>query len=208
MMASSPSKQAILSSYFSPKSSHGKMKRASSPIDLTVDEPASPPVKRTRASTEARSSPLRTPSRSTSVAEKWRFTPLSPENIQSQTPNVAAGAAERRKRHEAFKAKLLEDNSIFARKSSVKETDVDTSGGDEDGNSGNGTDKEPESDSDGGFRSLAAFFENKSKGKRKAAVRGCGSDISSKKKKSAEVGPSGQTYTPLELQVGSFSWKR
>jgi DNA mismatch repair protein MSH3 len=208
-MTSSPSKQATISTYFSQRSPHGGKKRASSPIDLTVDEPASPPVKRTRPSLTgpeipescgARAGSSRTASYSTSVAEQWRYTPSSPERIQE--PRTAASDVERRKRHEAFKAKLLENNSIFVRKNSAKQNEADALEMEEGENI---ADKDLDSDSDGGFRSLTALFENKSKGKGKAVVRGHGNAAPSRGKKSAEVGPSGQPYTPLELQVRSFS---
>lgn len=121
------------------------------------------------------------------AAEQWRF--LSP--VQKQQERTEEELIEQRKRRDAFKRKLLLENNPFLHKNSketvdefdvVGDVDVDSSG----------------DDSDNAFKSLAAVFSNKA-GKRKGKER---ATVASQRKKAAEeVGPSGQTYTPLENQV-------
>ncbi|KAF9466351.1 DNA mismatch repair protein MSH3 [Collybia nuda] len=178
--------QATISSFFqnSPVKAKSK-KRAISPqtIDLTADSDGEPPAKRQkRPMHSARDS-------STDAAEQWRFTPTSPSKEGTPDTNIRefteAEIAAKRARHEAFKKKLLLENNPFLRKKS----DVSVMP----------TEETPETsgeESDQAFRKLNTMFSNKSKERSKAPLPPLKAS-----KKSAILGPCGQPYTPLELQV-------
>lgn len=217
--------QSTLSTFFpqqpSPVKRPGK-KRATSPIDLTLDsgDEAPPPPKRTKASAETTSrffsqrdanrdvlgTSLPTP---TGVGEHWRFQPASP-----QQPATAAGhpidpkeQAQRKKLREAFSKKLLGPNNPFARGDDEIEGTISESSDSEPASPipkaakrAKATKPPPEngsgSDSDPQFKALMETFTNTSKGrgKGKAPAR-------AKKQKVVELGPSGKPWTPLEMQV-------
>lgn len=209
----SGSQQPMISTYFSQKPSPTKQrKRSNSPIDLTLDNlddhDDAPPKKRTRTNGHLQS-PIDSPpgigkagpslKQHTGQAEQWRFVPTSPESPRPEK-NIYTAAEEmtRKKNHEAFKKKLLEENSLFIRKKPSREgsesaMDVDHNpelheykAGDTDGSG---------SDSDPAFTTLHKQFSNKSKD------RGKGKAPLIRKQKVEDVGPSGQTWTPLEKQV-------
>lgn len=152
-------------------------------------------------------------------ADQWRFEAPSPERLTSDTAK-AIDPAERAKRkavREAFKKKLLGENNPFAKKHSANALDGDDpdamlfGGSDsefpaissrtsskqtlpqhlsEDGDSG--TESDPQ------FKALIGNFANKKAGKK---GKGRIQSAPAKKKKTAEIGPSGETWTPLELQA-------
>ena len=138
------------------------------------------------------------PSRTcTGAAEQWRHLPSSPEKLEPlpMKPHNAADEAARQMRHEQFKKKLIGENNPFLQKRS----DVDDADGmdvDSRGIVENDVDETEASggESDEAFKQLTAIFSDKL-GKGKAT------GITKRKKKVQEVGPSGQTYTPLEQQV-------
>lgn len=170
--------------------------RSSSPIDLTLDDSdddEAPPRKKQRAIGTAPkiagdSSPAGPSGRQQAAehAERWRFDSISPVKPKLRTP---AEEAARKNIHEAFKKRLLGENSTFIVKkpweASKSATDVEAESYHR---ASNETDDSGE-DSDPAFTS---FKEMLSKGKGKAPAA---------KKTAQEVGPSGQTWTPLEKQV-------
>lgn len=187
--------QPTISAFFqstSPQNSPSTTRKrttSSFPIDLTADsDDELPAIKRPRlfghegtaSSTHAESS-----ARSTNVADDWIFSPEKSKQTNVQQIRTAS----KKERHEAFKRKLLQDNNRFLRtESSTVRMNQDSMEADESVAS-----YEEES-----FNKLNEMFshkDHKGKGKawNKAAVKS--------PKKYVEVGPSGQSYTPLELQV-------
>jgi len=178
--------QACISTYFSQSPSRVKKRphdAGDSTIDLTSDSPEpgeQPSVKRLKVHKGAR------------LSEQWRFDPSQPPSTGGE--NRSSLDKEKRRRHEEFKRVLLGENSIFARRKSAQESTIQS---DVEGVSCDDGDEGADSDrSDAAFKELTELFSHKpSKGK--------GSAPSAKQKKRAqgELGPSGQPYTPAELQA-------
>jgi len=178
--------QACISTYFSQSPSRVKKRphdAGDSTIDLTSDSPEpgeQPSVKRLKVHKGAR------------LSEQWRFDPSQPPSTGGE--NRSSLDKEKRRRHEEFKRVLLGENSVFARRKSAQESTIqsDVEGVScDDGGEGADSDR-----SDAAFKELTELFSHKpSKGK--------GSAPSAKQKKRAqgELGPSGQPYTPAELQA-------
>ncbi|KAJ2917229.1 hypothetical protein MD484_g3189, partial [Candolleomyces efflorescens] len=188
-------KQATISSFFptSPHVSAGK-KRASAHVDLTGDsdtEAAPPPTKKSRSAHEAQpssssQSALRAPS--SPVLQKFGYTP----GETRQTPKTAA----QKERHEAFRRRLLLENSTFLPKISASDQEAPESDGEGNGDPSNSSSESEDPDEQ--FRKLSEMFANKGKSSSKQKA----SNAPQKRtKKVVEIGPSGQSYTPLELQV-------
>jgi DNA mismatch repair protein MSH3 len=194
----SQSQQPTISVFFSQKPSAVK---DSSPIDLTLDsDEDAPPKKRQKTNANIRNlleSPTRVAeamssrSQNTSHAEQWRFGTTSPDKHQvEKQSHTAAEEAARKKNHEAFKMRLLGENSTFiqkkARESSAAAMDVDSDHPtvDEMDHSNH--------DSDSAFASFQELLSKK---------RGKGKAPTAHDKRADEMGPSGQTWTPLEKQV-------
>ncbi|KAG6919950.1 hypothetical protein DXG01_013299 [Tephrocybe rancida] len=182
--------QPTISSFFSSSQKTSSGKRASSPIrlDLTasgVDE--EPPTKRRKRTDVTHGSPIP----HEGAASQWRFVPDSPDKAKTSTASAQRTEAEAtaaRKRHEAFKKKLLLENNPSIRKPTHFDLTRSSSPFDpHDINSAG-----DESDGDRAFKELSSFFSKKGKSQ---------STATRKNKKPVEVGPSGQPYTPLEQQV-------
>lgn len=204
-MAKSPKKNAAaqqptISAFFSHEPSstkdHAKQrKRLSSPIDLTLED-NTPPKKKQRAngvfpnlsySTAAEPSCLPEGGR----AEQWRFEPVSPDKLHAEKKlPTAAEEAARKKNHEAFKRRLLGENSTFIQKKSREPSETAIDVDPEDQPAGDETDSDQDLDS--AFTSFREVLSNK---------RRKGQALTAQKKKVEEVGPNGQTWTPLEKQV-------
>lgn len=179
MPSSSKSLQPTLSTFFqsSPR------KRDSSYIDLTQDEGSDGTVQK-RKRLSATTSDTNSKSRS-SLVDSWRF---SPERANQTKPSTTITSAAEYKRHEAFKRKLLQDNSIFLSRMSE---DAEEGPVDEPNAAGDLADE------DEPFEQLYEAFAHKSSVQEKRRV----TKDSLKRKKVVEVGPSGEPYTPLEKQV-------
>jgi len=173
--------QARLSSFFTSTADSNKQnatakKRPTTPIDLT-SETEEEPVPRKRQRVEEHAASFQTSS--TATHEDWRFSP-----VKSAIPS--AKSAEQQKRHEAFKKKLLADNSLFPPKSHTDPAlsrdvlDVEDD------------DREEDVALPDDIRALTSSSSAKGRTQAKPPPR---------KKKHVEVGPSGEPYTPLELQV-------
>ncbi|KAJ3512522.1 hypothetical protein NLJ89_g3471 [Agrocybe chaxingu] len=196
--------QSSISSYFQPPASSKSQKRFNSPIDLTLDDDDEPvPRKRPRLTespsvSTVKAVPKATSSKSgTAVAQSWRFS-LSSAKAGSG-PSKQRTAAEQ-ERHEAFKRKLLQDNSRFLpRFSERNDHELDEEDRmDVDEPEGSGQDSD--SDGDSRFKKLSEMFANKEKGKAKA-TKNAPQTKRTKKATREEIGPSGKPYTPLEKQV-------
>lgn len=173
-----------------------------------------------------------TQTRSTGMAGRWAFMPQGslPEGSGPEigpTQDTSSGSdasreAEKAKRHEAFKKKLLTDDTRFRLRPGilgapgtphVEEGAQSSMPASEEGDAV----EESGDDSDNTFREVMNMFSHpgsetaKGKGKQKASakttptVRGSKQDSAAvtrrSKKPPPNVGPSGETYTPLELQV-------
>jgi DNA mismatch repair protein MSH3 len=203
----------MISTYFTTKSLANGLtkKRPSSPIDLTADDDHAPFKKARTTFTVAEVADSQVePSRIEShAADRWRYSqspsPLRrPEPLDDSTP---AQVAARRARHEAFKKKLLGENNTLFRKRSGRDDDaidVDVDTNLESNAEKQRTDRMDESgdDSDAAFRDLRDMFSHGGS-KRKSSVKATNKTRSSavRKKTDEEIGPCGQTYTPLEKQV-------
>lgn len=210
---SEPASQTRISAFFpSPSQTQSLGPRSSSPIDLTLDSESDTgtPSRKRLKTTSGFFSPSPTKklgkpsahqlgfSKTThaGTAERYRFDP----SLSSRGANVEYDNIQRKRRERAKKI-LLGNRNVFTRH-------VGEAGGpspsDDDGE--DEPSHEPEAhiegdsgeDDDAKFMETISFFTNpKAKGKGKAK----GSTAVSKSRKVREIGPSGEPYTPLELQV-------
>jgi len=118
-----------------------------------------------------------------SVADSWRF---SPEKAQGGSPRLRT--TDEKARHEAFKRKLLSDNSRFLKKPDQDEPMDEAN-----------EDSDDESDC---FQKLSEMFSHQGRSRGKA--KGKSTAAAKQRQKTLEVGPSGQLYTPLEKQACFF----
>ena len=213
--------QATISAYFTPNSSPAK-KRSNSPFDLTNDDDEHISMLKKRRISERTQSPhfrvqdvagpssgpSRTPPRVASAFEQWRAD-SSPSKESPPKPLKAPDETARKKRHDAFKRRLLEENSaIFRPRKSgsvevIRERSPDAMDVEKNsqGNVVEATD-ESGNESDGVFKNLREMFSNEG-GKKKAPKKGkrAPTVTNAKTRELNEVTPSGQPYTPLEKQV-------
>ncbi len=186
-------RQPMISSFF-PQPSKGTgansepLSSSSSPIDLTIsddDEPRAKKQKTTHKPTPD-SSPQRQPQSSHAPAFRWRYVP-------SQSPEKPPVNPEAKKRRELFAKHLLADNSSFV------DTTEALDGHRLSSDHADGETNSSRAESDGEFKQLQELFALKTEQKKKRKV------IQERtSKKQTEVGPSGEPYTALELQVWSF----
>lgn len=186
-------RQPMISSFFSQPSKGAAagsepLSASSSPIDLTISDDDEQPAKK-RKTTHGPTFGSNAQRRHQSPhppASRWRYVP-------SQSPEKTPVDAEVKKRRELFAKQLLADNSSF----------VDTAGpSDRHGLPSDQADGEPNSSdvqSDGEFKHLQELFARKTEQKKKRKVA-----HERTSKKQPEIGPSGEPYTALELQVWSF----
>lgn len=176
-------KQPRISSFFSQKPSVQE-KRPHSPIDLTTEDPGvgrQPPIKKLKVE------------KGNSLADHWRFDTTRKHSIERP---VAGNEDDKKRCHEEFKRVLLAGNSSFARQKCHHGEQGAQPSEDE---SLQDQDKGSESDvSDEAFKNLTEIFSHKS-----SKVKSKTPFVSSAKSKgtSEALGPSGQPYTPAELQV-------
>lgn len=176
------------------------------------------------ASSPTRLSPLAT---STGMADQWAFTPHSssaPE-VSSLDRDNPTEEAEKAKRHEAFKKKLLADDSLFKPPRPSESDASHTQLAEEETESirmriedkGKSLDEDLRTDPDSTFEELMSAFSHSGSavGKRRAKQKGSARSKSKaegskrtitatnrqSKKLPPKIGPSGEAYTPLELQV-------
>lgn len=186
-------RQPMISSFFSqPSKGSGAgsepLLSSGSPIDLTISDDDEQPAKK-RKTTHGPTSDSNTRRQHQiphSPASRWRYVP-------SPSPEKTPVDPEVKKRRELFAKQLLADNSSF----------VDTTGpSDGLGLPSDHADGEPNSSdvgSDGEFKHLQELFARKTEQKKKRKVT-----QERTLKKQPELGPSGEPYTALELQVCNF----
>ena len=223
--------QSTISSFFSQGSnaasarttsgSKSFTKRGSTPIDLTIDSDDGehpPPAKRQKTTTIA--SPFFTPrknvppslkaaqpSRNGGHAEQWRFDPSSPTRATQPIANEKQRSA-----HERAKRILLGGDGVFSQAARSRGTTPGT-----DGLEGLPEDEREQSADEGDdtekkFGELMEMFSSSSSRAkkrrttgRKATAAPAAGPSRSRAQRVEEVGPSGQTYTPFELQVRVYS---
>ncbi|KAH9063827.1 DNA mismatch repair protein MSH3 [Lactarius deliciosus] len=186
-------RQPVISSFFSQNTRNSgsanpsaPLSRATSPIDLTISDGEEPPTKRLKTAHEPalrspqlqlQSGPPRSP------ASPWCYEP-------SQSPEKRHMAPEARKRREQFARRLLVANNPSAE--SDGQLDVCTTPTQH----AQGGSDSSEAESEGKFKQLQELFARKTEQRTKGKAT---QDKPSKKQ--AELGPSGEPYTALELQV-------
>ncbi|KAI0340128.1 DNA mismatch repair protein MSH3 [Trametopsis cervina] len=212
--------QAVISSYFSQSASQPASparrpaaSNNSASIDLTNTSDEERPVKRRRKdegpsnlfherSVSARATQAAPSVATTSAVEQYRFNAQSTQQPDQDKENT------RRDRHERAKRILLSGQNVLD--GAPRPDEVDPEDGsepeDDEPQAGPSTGTPAvvdltEGDSDSKFAETLAFFTSssstaKSKGGRKKAVAGPRAS-----KKTQEMGPGGESYTPLELQV-------
>jgi DNA mismatch repair protein MSH3 len=201
--ASSSQSQPTISTFFSPRPSptkcSSKLQRSGSPIDLThEDSDDDAPPKKKKKLHGALELPVRDaqvgPSQKSHAAytAQWRFESPSPNKPQPEKrTRTASEEAARKKNHEAFKNRLLRENSTFVRKK-PREPSESTMEVDSEDNPAPSDSDDSGRDSDSAFMSFQEMLSDK---------RGKGKVPAVRKKKVGGIGPSGQTWTPLEKQV-------
>jgi len=183
--------QPTISAYFQSSPPRKTRKRPGSPIDLTSDnEDIISNAKRPRTSENAESSTT-----DDAIHDDWRFSPEKTKQSGSSKPRTAAQNA----RHEAFKRKLLQDNSWLLSNSSNNLESRDDAMNVDSEKDANNPDEQDSGDESDRFQKLQELFSNKRKGKDKASEK-CALPAK-RSKKVVEVGPSGQPYTALEKQA-------
>jgi DNA mismatch repair protein MSH3 len=181
-------RQPIISSFFS-QTVKGAGARSeplsvdpSLPIDLTISDDEGPPIKKKKIAHEPT---LNRSSQPHSSASRWQY-----EYDPSPSPEKRPIDPETKKQRESFAKHLLVENSIS----------VDTAGAlDGHGFPSDHANAEQDSsgaESDSKFKQLQELFARKTEQRRKGKAT---QERSSKKQ--TEVGPSGEPYTALELQV-------
>jgi len=180
----STDKQPRISSFFAQQSPVQK-KRAQSrdaTVDLTIEDPEAdeqPPIKKLKVE------------KGNSLADQWRFGITRKSSIERP---IAGDEDDKKRRHEEFKRVLLAGNSSFARSRRIDEqvhSSEDESSQDRDDALGSDV-------SDEAFKNLKEIFShkpNKVKGKTRLTSSAKG------KRTSEGLGPSGQPFTPAELQA-------
>ncbi len=205
--------QVMISSYFSqsPKASPAKTHhRSSTPIDLTLesDEDERPAKKKRKMNSFFTINAANTSSSSTvqssrhveneNAVEQYRF---DPDNASIASIQTSSQKAARRQRLERAKRILLYNDSVLA------QHEQDEQGMPEDGEGDEPADEsvvdEPEDEVDANFRAAMALFQasSSSKSKRSKRKNATVTEPPAKRKKATEIGPSGEAYTALELQV-------
>jgi DNA mismatch repair protein MSH3 len=193
--------QPTISAFFQPsplKSLSATRKRtqttSSFPIDLTgdSDDDELPAIKRPRLFGREDTTPSApAESSSGSVADDWRFSPEKSKQANVRKIRIIS----EKERHEAFKRKLLQDNNRFLRKgSSTVQMNQDFME----------VDESVVSSEEDSFNKLSDMFSHKDKDKGKAGDK---ATVKSPKKH-LELGPSGQSYTPLELQASVAKFRK
>jgi DNA mismatch repair protein MSH3 len=185
--------QHTISHFFSSGSAAGGTsgKRARSPVDLTLDsdEDLQPPAKRVKSKgmTAIQSSAAQAPNRELHIMSQYSYGSVDDSAGKTLTPEDAAANRQQEARRKLVRETLKQTmqpngRDVQARSSSVADEAEHTQ-----------SDTEEQSDRSSPITSLFKDFESN------LSVNTRGSK--GKKGKTIEVGPSGNPYTPLELQV-------
>jgi hypothetical protein len=181
----------MISSFFSQPSKSTwtdpePLSSSGSPIDLTISDDDEQPAKK-RKTTHGSTSDSNTQCQHQSPpASRWRYVP-------SQSPEKKPVNPEAKKRRELFAKQLLADNSSFVDTTGPSDGHGPTS----DHAAGEANSSDVGSDSE--FKHLQELFARKADQKKKRKVT---QERTSKKQ--PDLGPSGEPYTALELQVWIF----
>ena len=186
-------RQPMISSFFSQSAkdvgtSSESLFSSNSPIDLTISDDEGPPAKKQKMAHKpalGSAGPQSQPPSLHTPASQWRYEPsLSPEKrpIDPQAKT----------RRELFSKRLLAENSSFI------DTNEQSDGCGISSDRANGEPDSSGAESDSRFKQLQELFTHKAEQKKKATQE-------RSSRKHAALGPSGEPYTALELQVWSSS---
>jgi DNA mismatch repair protein MSH3 len=186
--------QHTISHFFSSGSAAGGTsgKRARSPVDLTLDsdEELQPPAKRVKSkeTTATQTSATQTSNRELYMSQ-YIYGSINDSAGKTSTPDNAAASSQQQARRKLIRETLkqtMQPNSrdVQARSSSVAD-DAETTQ----------SDGEEQSDRNSPTTSLFKKFESN---------LSVNKQVPTKEKKGKTIGPSGDPYTPLELQVLQF----
>lgn len=182
-------KQKSISHFFS-GSGNASGKRARSPVDLTLDSDEEPPAKRAKGTNTSKytASKAKTSQSSESpIKKKYKY--LGSED--SPSPKAKPADPETRKKQEKRRKELKE-----TLQQTFKHTDARSSSPQSWADNLTQVNTDDEDDSDGTTANLRSrFASNLAVDKRTTSGKS--------KKKNEVLGPSGQAYTPLELQVSA-----
>ncbi|KAI0031692.1 muts domain V-domain-containing protein [Vararia minispora EC-137] len=205
-------RQTVVSHFFKQKNKDISLgKRDSSPIDLTLSDEESRPVKKSK--TAHAKQPLflqlQTPEPPSPHAGTSRLPPPSPVSPASQRwcydPSGTQTSPLRTRDQEQVRARFVrallgDDTALNKSREPVQDESTDAGG--------SARLSEEESGTDDKFKQLQEMFAMSSKDKGKARGRRTTSAMEVRKlRKGDEVGPSGQTYTALEQQIRKLKVK-
>ncbi|KAI0059076.1 DNA mismatch repair protein MSH3 [Artomyces pyxidatus] len=205
-----PLRQPMISHFFAQPSSKPAHNRSSSPIDLTLSDSDERPAKRQKTSSHVREQlflapspspepqagpsylPSVSPTRPAGTADRWRYDPSSSQGVEPQlTAQEEFSISTRRKK--LAKKLMLENNPFLKMQSPLEVGDEEVMGGDAESRSDSGD------ESDGKFKELQEMFSHSGKGRKKKPKTKTAP--AKPVKRVEEIGPSGESYTPLEQQV-------
>ncbi|KAI0086630.1 muts domain V-domain-containing protein [Irpex rosettiformis] len=220
-------RQSMLSSYFSQSSPTHKQpvtagQRSSSPIDLTNASDGERPAKRRKKAVDdlanARKLPLQNAGAQSQAPSLHNgLSAINQYRFGTQVPRQSFSAVEERarlRRHEQARRILLSNHNALDHQNSDEHGEYDATEDDVDNDEEQSRSvpspattktahKEATPDAEGDkFKETMTFFANSSgkhKGSRKKPVATAAPVRAAKKVQ--EIGPSGEAYTPLELQV-------
>lgn len=207
--------QALLSSFFSQsptKSPARPLRRARSPVDLTVDSDSDtvrevePPLKRRKVAVSSTSKNTVPPPLDVAdehdIIQQYRFDP----HASTSTSSNPAKDAERTSKREQAKRILLTSGNIIEQQLQAEAPELFGSDAEDDASEEEEEEEVVELKSTGtpeAFNELLSMVDAKSvkTKKRKLPPK---TTLRQQAKKVQEIGPSGKAYTPLELQVCSL----
>jgi DNA mismatch repair protein MSH3 len=180
-----------------------RKRKTISPIDLTNDDEG-PHIKKKKTGGEAS---LHDAGATLPQPDEWRYSNSSLER-QEQEGTVKVKPADKRARQarrDEFRKKLLGENSLFIRRRFDATEAVGVIEDDSAEQMLESGAETSDNESDHAFKDLQDMFlrrKGKTKAKSKGNVRAPAAlAIHKDRKKVEQLGPSGQTYTPLENQV-------
>jgi DNA mismatch repair protein MSH3 len=178
-------KQPQISSFFAqqPPAQEKYPHSKNTTIDLTLEDPEvdeQPPIKKLKVE------------KGNSLADQWRFDSTRKPSIDRP---IARNEDDKKRRHDGFKRILLAGNGSFARQKHVEDKRAQSS--EEESLQGQ-ADAHESDDSDEAFKNLREIFSHKSK---KVGRKPRLTSSAKGKEASEGLGPSGQPYTPAELQA-------
>jgi hypothetical protein len=184
--------QQAISRFFSTKSvKNASGKRARSPVDLTLDSDEEPPAKRAKIAENVASTTSRTNkshSIESPIKKKYKFVTMEDSPPPKAKTVDLATKRKQEKRRKELKEILKQTNGRGSSPPPEIDDTIDLTG--------QSTDDE---DFDGEMKKLRNLYESNLVGNKRTGNTQSGKS----KRKDDLIGSSGQSYTPLELQVSA-----